>query len=246
MASNRTSHIIEKVYSRDQFNRVPTFREKLRNVLSRFGNIFPDNFDENDLSLIRKASVVSLISFGITVLVGIYYYNVFYIGLQNMRAAQSKVHTFMQQRRNVQVNISKIALDYSEHESQIFKGVVASRQVFGGADMKKLLKEIKGANAKGSAVPPKTMDSFMNKLFALSEQYPNLKLSSNFLKSMDAVLELERNVATSRVSFIDLLNRYSTLLVTFPGNFYNIFFSFEAQPYYKADQDARTFRIIDY
>jgi LemA protein len=246
MASNRTSHIIEKVYSRDQFNRVPTFGEKVRNFFAHLGNMLPDNFDDNDRLLIRKASLVSLLSLGITFLVGIYYYNTFYIGLQNMRAANSKVHTYMQQRRNVQVNISKIALDYSEHEAQIFKGVVASRQVFGGADMKKLLKQIKGANSKGVAVPPKTMDSFMSKLFALSEQYPNLKLSSNFLKSMDAVLELERNIATSRVSFIDLLNRYSTMLVTFPGNFYNFFFSFEAQPYYKADQDARKFKIIDY
>ncbi|MBL6988535.1 MAG: LemA family protein [Bacteriovoracaceae bacterium] len=241
--TGKTSHIIEQIYREDMFTDDFNIAQRAWiSLTKKIKNIFPPDADRY-LSHARKLILLGIVGCSFFIFGGIFYYNQFYVKYQDMLAAESKIHTFLQKRRNVQLNISKIVFNYSQHESSVFKGVVASRQAFATDGMASLVDKLKDAKQIPDGA---SLEGFMSKIFALSEQYPDLKLNTNLLKFIDVILAVEKNVADARVEFNLCLNSYSTVLKTFPGNVYNLFFGFKSKPYYRAAENARDFKIITY
>jgi LemA protein len=86
----------------------------------------------------------------------------------------------------------------------------------------------------------------LDRLLAVAEQYPDLKLSSNFDRLMKALIEVEKDLAVERIRYNDMANIYSTNLAKFPINVYAWIFGFETQPYFEATEEAQSFKPIDY
>ncbi len=83
-------------------------------------------------------------------------------------------------------------------------------------------------------------------LLAFAEQYPDLKLSGNFQRFMDALVEVEKDIAGERIKCADLINTYTTARMTFPGNLFAALYGFEEIPYFETDPDAKVFTPVEY
>jgi LemA protein len=66
----------------------------------------------------------------------------------------------------------------------------------------------------------KNISSNVNKIFALSENYPDLKASENFLKLQTAIIDVEDEIAAARRSFNAATTEYNININVFPNNIF--------------------------
>ncbi len=133
--------------------------------------------------------------------------------------------------------------------------VAAAAPIGGAAGVKALQVEAMGGSgelSKMMAAPdPPTLtvgDSLgvLSRLMAVAEQYPDLKLSATFQSLMAALIEVEKDLAAERIGYNDRVNVYTTNLMMFPVNICAYLFGFEKEPYFEADERARSLVPIAY
>ncbi len=186
----------------------------------------------------------------------IYYYNLLVTTEQDVLAEEGKVQALLQRRNDISINLSKAVFDYSQHERGVFTAVVALRSILSENEVKdaKLEEIMKGlqeqkqaaAGNAGEGVAAAGSLSALDRLLAVAEQYPDLKLSSNFLSLMTALVDVEKDLAGERIKYNDAANVYTTNIAKFPINLYAWMFGFGAQPYFEATDEAKKLKPIDY
>jgi len=206
------------------------------------------------------------ISFAVILLLAvgasIYYYNALITTEQDVMAARGKINAMMQRRNDISINLSKAVFDYSNHERNVFMTVVTLRALLGNQKSNEKVDAILHQMQKNptkaigfpglenllspkKGIPPDAMAS-LSKLLAVAEQYPDLKLSTTFQSLMTALIEIEKDLATERITYNDKVNIYTTKRASFPTNFYAWVFGFQDQPYYEASGEAKNFVPINY
>jgi LemA protein len=197
--------------------------------------------------------------------VAVYYYNNLIDTQQNMLASSGDVHALMQRRNDIANNLSQAVLDYSKHEKGVFTAIVSLRKFFTEnsqtttenlKQVQEYYKNMGSGEATGStgstsntALSGATggnMMAALSKLVAVSEQYPDLKLSTNFGTLMTALIQVEQDLATQRIKFNEQANIYTTVMAKFPGNFFAWIFRFKSMDYFEANEEAKSFKVIGY
>jgi LemA protein len=243
------STIIRRVYGRryrlDSYDMV----SRPRYYLSRVEPI---------LNLIKQKrfKIITLLLIALVTGGSIYYYNLLVSTEQDVLASRGKVAALLQRRNDISINLSKAVFDYSRHERGVFTAVVALRSVLSekgitDSKLEDLITNLEqneqaAARKAGKEVAGADPVSALNRLLAIAEQYPDLKLSSNFLSLMTALIEVEKDLAGERIKYNDAANVYTTNMTKFPINIYAWVFGFELQPYFEATEDAKSLKPIDY
>jgi LemA protein len=182
-----------------------------------------------------------------------YYYNVF-INLQyDIETNVAQIDAQLQKRKNLIVNLGITVLEYSKHERQIFTHLGELRAaVSGGGDQQSLmdnLREELAGDAQLSEVLNENMDKWENALsglLAVSEQYPDLKLSENFRTFMTAILDFEEKIAELRMIYNTSVNEYSTISDQFPGFVFASLFRSPEFEFFQIEEDVKQFiRVND-
>ena len=193
----------------------------------------------------------------------VYFFNILVNAEQNMKASYSDMGALMQRRNDIAANLSKTVLDYSQYEKAVFTSIVGLRTLAAannGMDratmetMSKAMAEdsttaspdIDAASQTAAFAANKKMLASLSKLMAVAEQYPDLKLSTNFATLMTALVEVEKDLANQRIKFNADANVYTTFLYTFPINFFAWLFDFKDFPYFEATEDAKAFKLLEY
>lgn len=91
-----------------------------------------------------------------------------------------------------------------------------------------------------------SMDNKLARLMAVAENYPDLKLSENFRRFMDALIETEKEISNKRMEYSEIVNNYTTQLRTFPGMTFAVIYGFKPVPYFRADGEAMRFQPVAY
>ena len=71
------------------------------------------------------------------------------------------------------------------------------------------------------------LSAALGRLFALSENYPDLKANENMMQLSEELTTTENKVAFARQAFNDGVMRYNILRESFPSNFVANFFQFK-------------------
>ncbi len=187
--------------------------------------------------------------------VSVYYFNLLVQTEQDVLASQGKVAALQQRRNDISINLSKAVFDYSRHERSVFTAVVALRSFLSekgvnGAGLEEIMEKLKQTDVPGAGKASEMIAGAgplpLERLLAVAEQYPDLKLSSNFDTLMASLVDVEKDLAAERLNYNDVANTYSTTLIKFPINIYARIFGFEKYPYFEATDEAKSFRPIDY
>ena len=84
-----------------------------------------------------------------------------------------------------------------------------------------------------------TMTSALRGLFAVAENYPQLKANENFLKLQTRITELENEIADRREFYNDCVNTLNTRIQQFPDTFIAAFMSLQAKPMFKVEESDK-------
>jgi len=84
------------------------------------------------------------------------------------------------------------------------------------------------------------MTSALSRLLVVSEQYPDLKASANFLDLQAQLEGTENRISVERGRFNDAVQSYDTAIKSFPAVFYAGMFGFTEKPYFTATTGADT------
>ncbi len=193
----------------------------------------------------------------IVIFMSVHYYNRFVVLETKVLTAKAQIEAHMQRRKDLIVNLTRTVIDYSEHERKMFIYMADKRaDSLGNSD--KISEEInKVFGSKGtlsfkdgkvdlSQFNQKDLSSMMAGLMALAENYPELKLSSNFQKLMDALINIEDRIVEMRMAYNESCNIYGTYIRKFPQNVYAFMFRFGQYPFVSVDEDVELFDRVSY
>lgn len=152
-------------------------------------------------------------------------YNVLIVKRNRIENAWSQIDVQLKRRYDLIPNLVKIVKRYAKHEKETFEMVTKARTQFMNA------KDIKG-KAKAS----NQMTDALKSLFAVSENYPNLKANENFMQLQEELSGTENKIAYARQFYNDSVLGFNEMIQKFPVNLIAGMFSFGKKDYFKAKE----------
>jgi len=177
-----------------------------------------------DLMIVIIAAVVVLaIVFG---LVLIMYYNGFVKKKLKVENNFSQIKIQCKKRFDLVPNLVETVKGYAKHEKETLENVTMARNMGTTANS---VRELAEANNQ--------LTQTLNKLFALGEQYPDLKANVNFSMLQKELVDIEKAIAAARSFYNDSVMIYNTAVKTFPGNIFAGIFKFREEEFFDAPEE---------
>jgi len=126
---------------------------------------------------------------------------------QNVKSAWSDVDVQLQRRADLIPNLVSTVKGFTKEESTVFGDIANARAG---------LLNAQGPQAKIAANG--TLDSALGRLLALTENYPQLRSSDQFMRLQDELSGTENRIAVARKRYNDALKDYNTFVLQFPNN----------------------------
>jgi len=175
--------------------------------------------------LVPIIAVVGIII--VIVLVGIGIYNSI-VSLRNrIDNSWSQIDVQLRKRYDLIPNLVETVKGYAAHERDTLEKVIQARGM--GIEAKTVQDQSKAENM---------ITSTLKTLFAVAEQYPNLKADQHFTRLMEELNGIESNIAYARQFYNDSVLQYNTRIKTFPGNVFAGWFKFTARQYFEIEEPA--------
>ena len=158
------------------------------------------------MDLLMILGILIIIIFVIIILVFLSYYN--RIIRQENRIDNSWAQIDVQLRRRAELipNLMETVKGYMKHEKEVLENVTKARSALMTA--KSPQENIDADNMLTGA---------LKSLFAVSENYPDLKANQNFLNLQDELTHTEDKIAYARQHFNDSVLSFNNTIETFPG-----------------------------
>ncbi|MEM3091363.1 MAG: LemA family protein [Candidatus Pacearchaeota archaeon] len=145
----------------------------------------------------------------IIVILFILYYNRF-ITLENrIDNSLSQIEVQLKKRADLVPNLIESVKGYAKHEKEIMTDVTNARKALLSA------KTIEQKIKKGAE-----LEKFIGRLFAIAENYPQLRANENFLHLQEELAAIEDKIAYARQHYNDSILSYNNSIETFPGVFF--------------------------
>jgi len=137
------------------------------------------------------------------------YYNRIISSSNRVDNAWSQIEVQLKKRADLVPNLVETVKGYMAHEKEAIEMVTKARERMMGAQS---VKEKMDAGV-GLAAAMKT-------IFALAENYPNLKASENFKLLQEQLDGIESKIAYARQFYNDSVLAYNNAITTFPGRWF--------------------------
>ncbi len=142
------------------------------------------------------------------------------------KEAWSDIEVQLKRRYNLIPNLVETVKGYASHEKGIFEKVSAARSVAMGA---KTMKEKQDAE--------NMVSSTLKTLFAVSEAYPELKASSNFLELQKELRDTEDKIQASRRFYNTNVRDLNIVMEKFPTNLLVPVFKFQKMDFFEIENE---------
>ncbi len=188
----------------------------------------------------KKGTLITIIVvavLGMIVVWAIGRYNAFVTMQENVENAWGQVENQYQRRADLVPNLVATVKGYAAHEQATLVGVMEARA-------KASQITIDPANATPEQLAQYQaaqgeLSQALGRLFAVAENYPDLKASENFRQLADQLEGTENRIAYARNLFNDCAKEYNAAIRRFPGNIVASMFSFERKAYFEADEGSQ-------
>ena len=152
-----------------------------------------------------------------------------YNGLVKLRnrakEAWSDIDVQLKRRYNLIPNLVETVKGYAAHEKEVFQKVTEARaRAMGATDPKE----------KGEA--ENVLSRTLKTLFAVSERYPDLKASQNFLELQRELRDTEDKVQASRRFYNGNVRDLNIKIESFPANLIASLFTFKKMEFFELEE----------
>ena len=140
----------------------------------------------------------------------------------------AQIDVQLKRRNDLIPNLVETVKGYAKHEKGVFTEVTKARTAMMHAGTI-------GQKAEASNMLSDTLKS----LFAVAENYPDLKANQNFLQLQEELSGTENKIAYSRQHFNDMVMRFNTKIQLFPNNIFAGMLNFTQKEMFKAAESER-------
>jgi LemA protein len=168
---------------------------------------------------------------GLVVVVLLYLWSL-YNGFVTLKAqfeeAWSQIDVQLKRRIDLIPNIVESVKGYAKHEKSVFENVTKARSALMKADTPSTM-------AKASDA----LTGALKSLFAVAENYPQLRANENFLQLQKELSDTEDKIAYARQFYNSTVMDYNVKVRVFPNAIVANAFGFREQPFFKASEGER-------
>jgi LemA protein len=175
--------------------------------------------------------IVLLILVGIILVIGLVFfrmYNSLVRARIRVQEAWSGIDVQLKRRSSLIPNLVETVKGYAAHEKEVLENVTRARA------------QLDRAETPGQAAQADNMlQSTLRSLFAVSENYPDLKANQNFLELQRELTDAEDKIAYARQFYNSNVRNYNTRVHSVPTNMIASMFNFREEEFYEAEEAAR-------
>ncbi|MBV8477459.1 MAG: LemA family protein [Acidobacteria bacterium] len=147
--------------------------------------------------------------------------------------AWANIDVLLKQRHDEIPNLVATVKGYMQHESQVLENVSEARA-----------SAMSAVTVGQKAQADLLISGALRGLFAVAENYPQLRANENFLKLENRICELEERIADRREFFNDDVNTYNTRIRQIPDLFLAALMNLKGREMFKvSDEDRRQVEI---
>ena len=171
--------------------------------------------------LIVIALVVIFLLYGVSI------YNRL-VKLRNLvQEAWSSIDVMLKKRHDLIPNLVETVKGYATHERETLENVTRARNLAVGAN-----------SVETKEAAEKNLNQAMMNLFAVAEQYPDLKANANFQQLQSELTSIENDIEKSRRYYNGTVRENNTLVESFPSNIIANMYKFEKSPFFELENVA--------
>ena len=174
---------------------------------------------------------------GVLLLVGlaVSIYNRLVLLKNNINKAWSNIDVLLKQRHDELTKLLEVVKGYMRHEEHVLTEVTKARTAFMGASSV-------GEKAQASNM----LTGALKSLFAVSENYPDLKADTSFLNFQSRISDLEDQIADRREFYNDSVNVYNIRIAQIPDVIIARMLAYTERDLFEAGETDKKDVVIDF
>jgi len=176
-----------------------------------------------------SSTVIILAVIVVVIVWAIAVYNGLVAMRQRVNEAFADIDVQLRQRHDLIPNLVETVKGYAAHERGTLDEVIKARNAAAAAQ-----------GPAQQAAAENMLSGALRQLFALSENYPNLKANANFQQLQAELADLENKIAASRRFFNSAVQEYNTGIQRFPAALFATAFGFAPKEYFDLGADRQT------
>jgi LemA protein len=151
------------------------------------------------------------------------------ISLENrVGNALSQVDVQLKRRNDLIPNLVGTVKGYAAHEAGVFDRVTQARE-----------RMLAAGSIEEKSSASNALSQALRSVFAIAENYPQLKADANFRDLQGQLAETENKIAYSRQFFNDTVLEFNNTITTVPGTFFAGPMGKRTKPFFEVDETTR-------
>jgi len=139
----------------------------------------------------------------------------------------AQVDVQLKRRYDLIPNLVETVKGYAKHEREVFQNVTEARA-----------KAINAGTVKDQGQAENQLSGALKTLFAVAENYPELKANQNFLMLQEELAGTEGKIAYARQFYNDTVMKFNMKQQVFPSNIIAKTFNFKEKEYFELEEPA--------
>ncbi|MGP0564588.1 LemA family protein [Nitrospina sp. 32_T5] len=174
--------------------------------------------------------ILGILGFGLLGIIG--YFIMIYNGLislkENIKKSWANIDVILKQRYDEIPKLISVCESYAQFEKGMLDRLLKARERYVRAD---------GVKAKSKA--SNQISEALRSVFALAENYPELKANENFMQLQNRISHLEETLADRREFFNDSVNNYNIRIQQIPDVFVAGMLNYRQEEMFEVAEEER-------
>lgn len=170
--------------------------------------------------------VIALLAVIVLFVIGVY--NSLVIKRNRVRNGWHQIDVQLKRRIDLIPNLVETVKGYAAHERAIFERIAEARSLALGAK-----------TPAEAARADNMLTDTLKTLFAVAENYPNLKANENFARLQEELTATENKISFARQFYNDVVMDYNNQIQIFPSNIVALMFHFQPAEFYSVPEAER-------
>jgi len=151
-----------------------------------------------------------------------------------IRSAWKQIEVQLKRRHDLIPNLVEAARGYMRYEQDTLEKVMEARG-----------KAVASTGVKESAEAENLLTQSLGRIFALMENYPELKANQNVLRLQEELTTTENQIAFARQHYNDLVMRFNMRQEIFPSSLVAKFFNFKPGEFFSMPEAEQATPRVD-
>ncbi len=173
------------------------------------------------------AFVVLLVIIGAVAVMAIGMYNSLITLRNRCDNGWSQIDVQLRRRYDLIPNLVETVKGYAKHEREVFEKVTQARAA-----------AVNAQTVKDQGQAENVLTGALKSLFAVAENYPELKANQNFLMLQEELAGTEGKVAYARQFYNDTVMKFNMRQQVFPSNIIANMFGFKPRDYFQIEEEV--------